>query len=236
MNYTAINSRRGWTEDVKQARRELVLQAASEEFADKGLEGATMRGVALRAGCTTGAIYPLFDSKDAIYAALLAQSLSRLEACIADAVVAGGSARLRVEGSCRAFLAYYLRNPLEVNLGLYLFRGLKRQGVGKDTDRALNALLLNVLDRIAEPLAEVRGEDRVAVQPWLALLFSQMIGALVLHLAGRLHILDTEPTTLLNLMLAGLNEYENQQAESARHVGRVRAKKLNQKEKRHGES
>ena len=102
--------------------------------------------------------------------------------------------------------------------------------------RAGNALLLNVLDRIAEPLAEVRGEDRVAVQPWLALLFSQMIGALVLHLAGRLHILDTEPTTLLNLMLAGLNEYENQQAESARHVGRVRAKKLNQKEKRHGES
>ena len=38
-----------------------------------------MRGIVVRAGCTTGAIYPLFDSKEAIYAQPPKQSLSALD-------------------------------------------------------------------------------------------------------------------------------------------------------------
>jgi AcrR family transcriptional regulator len=66
-----------WSDVVKGAKRELLLRAARDEFAEQGLEGATMRGIALRAGCTTGAIYPLFDSKEAIYAELLRPWLPR---------------------------------------------------------------------------------------------------------------------------------------------------------------
>ena len=204
---------RAWIENVKKARRDLLLRAAREEFVEKGLDGATMRGVAVRAGCTTGAIYPLFDSKEAIYAALLEQSLSALDANVAAAIVGTNSAARRVEQASNAFLAYYLRNPLEVNLGLYAFRGLKRQGVGKDTDRALNGLLLNVLGRIAGPLAELKGVTLANVQPWVALLFSQMIGALVLHLAGRLDILDTTPRDLLLLILSQHETFKKPQAE-----------------------
>lgn len=187
---------------MKQARRDLLLRAAKEEFADKGLEGATMRGIAVRAGCTTGAIYPLFDSKEAIYAALLEQSLSLLDADVAAAVGGARSAEMQVRAACKAFLAYYLRNPFEVNLGLYAFRGLKRQGLGKASDRALNQLLWKVLERIAEPLGKVRGLEGAAVRPWVALLFSQMIGALVLQLAGRLDFLEADAAKLLDMMLA----------------------------------
>ena len=77
-----------WSDVVKGAKRELLLRAARDEFAEQGLEGATMRGIALRAGCTTGAIYPLFDSKEAIYAELLKQSLAALDAYVAEAVAA----------------------------------------------------------------------------------------------------------------------------------------------------
>ena len=171
-----------------------------------------MRSIALRAGCTTGAIYPQFESKERMYAALLAQSLERLDTVVLAAVQAAstapdsalGLAHAQVRAGCQTFLSYYMAHPFEVNLGLYAFRGLKRQGVGKPTDRELNAALWQVLDRIAQPLEQSHGGGPEAAQSLVALLFSQMIGALVLQLAGRLDPLGTDPARLLDLMLATL--------------------------------
>ncbi len=193
-----------WALSMKDAKRDFLLQAAREEFMDKGLEGATMRGISLRAGCTTGAIYPLFDSKEDIYAALLGQSLALLDAHVAAAVSEAASPATQVASACDAFLDYYSQHPFEVNLGLYAFRGIKRLGVGKDSDQALNGALWTVLERIALPLAEARSLPAQEVRLWVALVFSQMIGALVLQLAGRLGALDTRPKDLLHLMLAQL--------------------------------
>lgn len=190
-----------WSRSVKVAKRELLLRAAREEFAEEGLEGATMRGIALRAGCSTGAIYPLFESKEAIYADLLQHSLSALDVYVTDAVQRADGPEAQVKAGCEAFLGYYLANRFEVNLGLYAFRGVKRQGVGKALDDALNRALWKVLERIAQPLAHMQGRDAADVRPWVALLFSQMIGALVLQMAGRLKFLDTDARMLLGMML-----------------------------------
>jgi AcrR family transcriptional regulator len=195
-------STKDWPDVVRGAKRELLLRAARSEFAEQGLEGATMRGIALRAGCTTGVIYPLFDSKEAIYAELLKQSLAALDAFVAEAVSAAQTPEARVEAACAAFLNYYLDHRFEINLGLYAFRGLKRQGVGKASDDELNQALWKVLECIAVPLTEVRGLKPAEVRPWVALLTSQMIGALVLQIAGRLDFLDTGAERLLGMMLA----------------------------------
>jgi len=194
-----------WSRSVKVAKRELLLRAAREEFAEEGLEGATMRGIALRAGCSTGAIYPLFESKEAIYADLLQHSLSALDTHVAKAVKAAQGAEAQVAAGCEAFLGYYLENRFEVNLGLYAFRGVKRQGVGRALDDALNRALAQVLERIAEPLGQVQKRETAVVRPWVALLFSQMIGALVLQMAGRLKFLDTDARMLLGMMLTQLS-------------------------------
>jgi hypothetical protein len=177
-------SAKDWSDVVKGAKRELLLRAARDEFAEQGLEGATMRGIALRAGCTTGAIYPALD------------------AYVAEAVSAARTPEAKVEAGCAAFLNYYLDHRFEINLGLYAFRGLKRLGVGKPSNDELNQALWNVLERIAVPLTEVRGLKPAEVRPWVALLTSQMIGALVLQIAGRLDFLDTGAQTLLRMMLA----------------------------------
>lgn len=194
----------GWSRSVKVAKQELLLRAAREEFAELGLEGATMRGIALRAGCSTGAIYPLFESKEAIYADLLQHSLSALDVRVAGAVQATQGAEAQVAAGCEAFLGYYLENRFEVNLGLYAFRGVKRQGVGRKLDDTLNRALAQVLERIAQPLGRMQGRDAADVRPWVALLFSQMIGALVLQMAGRLKFLDTDARLLLGMMLTQL--------------------------------
>ena len=57
---------------LSDARRTLVLDAARAVFAEVGVSGANIREIAKRAGYTPGAIYSYFDSKEAIYAALLA--------------------------------------------------------------------------------------------------------------------------------------------------------------------
>ena len=196
---------RNWSLAVRDARRELLLDAARTEFGEKGLEGATMRAIASRARCTTGAIYPLFESKEAIYAALLENSLARLDARVAAAMAVARPPRERLAAGCQAFVDHYLAHRFEVNLGLYAFRGLKRQGVGGVRDQDLNRALLAVLDRLGAVLAEARGVDRDAVRPLVALLFSQMIGALVLQLAGRLDMLDVDAGGLVTLLLAQLD-------------------------------
>ena len=96
----------------------------------------------------------------------------------------------------------YLDHRFEINLGLYAFRGLKRLGVGKPSDEELNQALWKVLERIALPLTEVRGLKPSEVRPWVALLTSQMIGALVLQIAGRLDFLQASAPALLRMMLS----------------------------------
>ncbi len=215
----------GWALSVKVAKRELLLRAAREEFAELGLEGATMRGIAMRAGCSTGAIYPLFESKEAIYADLLQHSLSALDAHVAAAVQSAPGPEAQVAAGCEAFLGYYLENRFEVNLGLYAFRGVKRQGVGKALDDSLNRALAQVLERIAEPLGRLQGRETADVRPWIALLFSQMIGALVLQMAGRLKFLDTDARMLLAMMLDQLGVVNSPPREQVLRAPRKAASK-----------
>ena len=57
---------------------------------------------------------------------------------------------------------------------------------------------------IADPVAAVRGVSVADVQPIVILLFNQMIGALVLQIAGRLDELQTDPFSLLRILLGQL--------------------------------
>ena len=66
---------------VADLKRTLILDAAAAVFMRDGLDAASMRAIARAAGYTAGAIYFHFDSKEAIYAALLERSLEALEAC-----------------------------------------------------------------------------------------------------------------------------------------------------------
>lgn len=68
------------------ATAERILDVAEEVFAEKGYEGATLRDVAKAAGLRTPSLYNHFDSKDALYAAVLERGIGPvLEALLASA-------------------------------------------------------------------------------------------------------------------------------------------------------
>ncbi|WP_370114110.1 TetR family transcriptional regulator [Streptacidiphilus sp. MAP12-33] len=62
--------------------KQLLLDAAVEEFAEHGPDGARIARVATRAGVNKERIYQYFGNKDRLFAAVLASELAKLAAAV----------------------------------------------------------------------------------------------------------------------------------------------------------
>ena len=62
---------RAISEEAKDERRQVLLQAALDTFYENGFTAARMDDIAARAGLSKGAIYLYFDSKDALFEGLV---------------------------------------------------------------------------------------------------------------------------------------------------------------------
>ncbi len=69
-------SRRAQT-DSGETKRDLVA-SATEEFAEHGYEGASLRQICSKAGVTTGALYFFFDSKEDLFKSVVSPLMSEL--------------------------------------------------------------------------------------------------------------------------------------------------------------
>ncbi len=189
---------------LQQARRRLVLDGAWRVFARDGLDAATMRAIAAEAGCTTGAIYPLFPSKEAVYAELLAESLERLHECVETSTRDARGPRASLKAVAIAFLLYYRDRPDEVALGLYLWHGLRPRGLNPDLDAMLNRRLNRTLDLFRGALSSLGHLSKPAAQLEVSTLFAFLIGALIVHQTGRLRMLDSDLDTIASGHLEAL--------------------------------
>lgn len=66
------------TREHKQRRREQILEGAQRAFARDGYEGATVARLEDETGLSRGAIFSYFESKDALFVGVVAQSSDRL--------------------------------------------------------------------------------------------------------------------------------------------------------------
>ena len=76
--------------------RQNILDAAEAEFGEKGFHDGSISGITQRAGVALGTFYTYFDSKEAIYEALVAYMSRRIREWIGERV-AGASDRLTAE-------------------------------------------------------------------------------------------------------------------------------------------
>ena len=178
---------------VADARRALVLEAARASGLELGLEGASLREIARRAGYTPGAIYSYFASKEEVYAALLGESLERLNAAVRSAAAHAPDDALR-EGA-RAFFLFYRDHPRDLDLGFYLFRGLQPRGLTPALDEALNARLRDALEPTQRALLAL-GLQAAAAQAETTALFAQAVGVLLLTHTGRIRMFRQDPLAL----------------------------------------
>lgn len=172
---------------MSDTRRARVLDAARRVFADKGVAGANVREIAREAGYTAGALYSYFDSKEAIFAALLAESLDRLQAEVLAARAPRGQPARALAVKAQAWFGFYGRDPRDLDLGLYLLKGLGSLPAGDALDRALNERLLAAL-RPCEQALEDLGLNPDAAARENAALFAHGMGLLLLQHTGRIRL------------------------------------------------
>ena len=188
-------------EAVSRHKRELILDAARSVFAEEGLEGASLRAIATRAGYTPAALYFHFASKEMIYAEVLKLSLMRIGDAVDRAVARAAAPAERLRAAAMAFFRFYADNPRDLDLGFYLFRGgMKPAGLGHDRDHALNAALEAALHPIAEA-AEVLGASRQKANTVMVDCFAHATGLLLLLHTGRIRMFGASAPDLMDAYL-----------------------------------
>lgn len=179
-------------------KRELILDAAKQIFAEEGLEGASLRAIANRAGYTPAALYFHFDSKEAIYADVLRASLASLGAAVDQAITKTRGPRQKLKAAAMAFFGFYAENPRDLDLGFYLFRGgMKPAGLGRDRDIELNAALESALRPIADAAGELGASQRQA-NLMMVDCFAHATGLLLLLHTGRIRMFGASALELMD--------------------------------------
>ena len=149
--------KRARTTEAKDERRNALLAAALDTFFDHGFAAARMDEIAARAGVSKGALYLYFDSKEALFKALITSlampNLDRIEA-----IAAAASSVAEALNGLAAYAPTMIRHSniprlMKVMIGdSHLFPEIVADYRTRILDRVLGALTL-MLDR-----AKQRGE------------------------------------------------------------------------------
>lgn len=99
--------------DTKQPRtargartRKALIDAAAVEFGEKGFHEGSISGITSRAGVALGSFYTYFDSKDAIFRALVKAMSEQVRDHVAPALVNAGDAVNAERNALKAFLDF----------------------------------------------------------------------------------------------------------------------------------
>ena len=131
----------------RRQHREEILCVALDLFAEKGFNNVTMREIASHAEFSTGTLYNLFDSKEALFSELLREPARRIHE---DFLATLASEKGEVD-KIRDFIKCHNRTCVEYKKGFKLYyTGLK------NADSALNRELVAEIEGLRE-------EDRKSV-------------------------------------------------------------------------
>lgn len=184
------------------AKRARILEAARRLFAREGLEGTSLRAIAAEAGYTPAALYFHFESREAIYAALLEESLAALQAAVSAELAKATTPAGRFAAAARGFYRFYAARPQDLSLGFYLFRGgLAPRGLGPRHDPALNAALMHAL-RPMEETARALGASAAQAEAAMEAAFAHASGLLLLRHTGRARLFAADTETLMEAFIA----------------------------------
>lgn len=193
---------------MNDSRRAHMLDAARSVFERLGIEGASIREIAKQAGYTPGAIYTYFDNKEAIYGALLAESLERLNAAVSAAGVAGGAAvspSEMLDAKASAWFGFFAANPRDLDLGFYLVHGLQPRGLTTELNYELNDRLHDAL-RPCEAALQAMGLNAEDALRENTSLFAHGVGLLLMQHTGRIRMFGQDATLLFEDYVIGLVE------------------------------
>jgi len=94
----------------RRARRNAILRAAEEAFAEKGFHATSMAVIARRAGFAAGTIYLYFADKSALYGSIILEKMREMVASLRMAFTTGSDALSCLRAGMRAQFAFHETN------------------------------------------------------------------------------------------------------------------------------
>jgi len=133
-------------------RKTLVLEAAKVVFAQFGLEGASVREIAKRAGYTPGALYTFFPSKKDLFLGLVDLSLQALEAEVKEAKPQKGRPEGAFLARAQAWFVWLEAHPRDLELLQHSLITAGALGDNRAARERLQTALSKTLDICASDL------------------------------------------------------------------------------------
>lgn len=104
--------------------RKNILEASLKLFAEKGVNGTSMRDIALEAGENLGMIYYYFDDKSDLYnAVMMGNVIGAIGGVLAEEANTRGTASQRLSRLLKSYIDFSEQNP---DQAMMLIRGLVR--------------------------------------------------------------------------------------------------------------
>jgi AcrR family transcriptional regulator len=156
-------------------RRERIVAAALESFATGGYAGTSMGAIAERAGITRAVLYDHFDSKQALYLALLEERNAAFLGHVAAGITGAGGPRERMRETIDTVFAFAEAEPASWRL---LFGG-EVSGEGEPARARLQVRteLVGAVAALLAADAEAAGIDPAAREAMVEMLIAALRGA-----------------------------------------------------------
>jgi AcrR family transcriptional regulator len=159
-------------------RREAILAAALDAFAERGFHETSLDQVAARDGISKALIYEHFESKRELHAALLEMYVRELLDRVRAAIAAAPSEEARLRDGVDAFLSFVEERREAWRM---LFRNIGDPGVGEAFAR--------VQDEVTQAIAALMAADAPAAYRTADPEFEQAVEMLAQQLSGAVQAL-----------------------------------------------
>lgn len=185
------------------ARRGMVLNAASEVFSRIGLDRTSMREIAKHAGYTPGALYAFFANKAELLVSLMEGILVNLQSEVTQAKSAKPQPEQMLLAKGNAWIGFFTSRPRDLELTLHLLAGANLKGMPPEMAARLHPQLRESLQPIAQVLL-AQGGDPVNVDREMEALLAHGMGLLLSQDSTRLQAPENSPEALFASYLSGL--------------------------------
>jgi len=178
--------RRAISDEEKEARRTDILAAAKKVFAGKGYHATTVADIARAAKLSYGSIYWYFDSKDALFHALMEAEGQALRAHVTEALTttpSDGAPDALFRAAVRATFEFFESDRAVVKL---LFRD--SYALGDRFEKHLFGIYEEFVSDIEVIIADAQRRGQIIDAPPRMVAFS--VGALVGQIAHRRVVTD----------------------------------------------
>jgi AcrR family transcriptional regulator len=208
--------------------RQRLLDVAAELFADRGLDGVSVRELCTAAGANVAAINYHFGDKFGLYSELVEVAIERMRRGLSDAPKEGTPEENTPEERLAAYILAELQRALSAKTGPWVVRLMNREVEAPTPalDRVVREVIRPRVQYVSRLVAELMGspveDPRVAITVATIDGLSSLLrrGPIIERLIPRMRVnpeaIRTMADTTTKFVLAGIRELSKQRASPKR--------------------